>query len=123
MELATCKASYFDLFIDVTKKITTAEKIDDIFELITKKLPQIMDVDASSIRLLNDADKKLVLRSASGLSDAYLNRGPIDHEEPVFKALEGTPIVIEDAVGDPRIQHRDSMAQEGIQSILVVPVP
>jgi GAF domain-containing protein len=82
-----------------------------------------MDVEAATIRLLNEADNRLVLRSASGLSDEYLNRGPIDHEEPVFKALEGTPIVIEDAVGDPRIQHRDSMAQEGIQSILVVPVP
>jgi GAF domain-containing protein len=123
MEPAACKASYFDLFIDVTKKITTARNTDEIFELITRRLPETMDVEAATIRLLNEADNRLVLRSASGLSDEYLNRGPIDHEEPVFKALEGTPIVIEDAVGDPRIQHRDSMAQEGIQSILVVPVP
>ncbi len=82
-----------------------------------------MDVDAATIRLLDEADKKLVLRSASGLSDAYLNRGPIDHEEPVFKALEGTPIVIKKAAGDPRVQYQDSVIQEGIQSILVVPIP
>ena len=122
MESAASKASYFDLFIDVTRKITTARHMDEIFDLITRRLPKTMDVDAATIRLLNEADNRLVLRSATGLSDAYLNRGPIDHEEPVFKALEGTPIVIEDAVGDPRIQHRDSMAQEGIQSILVVPI-
>ncbi len=123
MEIAACKSSYFDLFIDVTQKITAAEKTDDIFELITGKLPEIMDVDAATIRLLDEADKKLVLRSASGLSDAYLNRGPIDHEEPVFKALEGTPIVIKKAAGDPRVQYQDSVIQEGIQSILVVPIP
>jgi hypothetical protein len=40
MDLATCKASYFDLFIDVTKKITTAENTDDIFE---KKIRAILN--------------------------------------------------------------------------------
>lgn len=123
MEQVTCKASYFDLFVDVTKKITTAKTTDDMFELITRKLPEIMEVDAATIRVLDTGDKKLVLRSASGLSDDYLNRGPIDHEEPVFKALEGTPIVIEDAAADPRVQYQDSVAKEGIQSILVVPIP
>ncbi|MDZ7666346.1 MAG: GAF domain-containing protein [Desulfotignum sp.] len=122
MKQITCKASYFDLFIEVTKKITTAENTDDIFELITQKLPGILGVEAATIRVLDTAEKKLTLRSASGLSDSYLNRGPIDHEEPVFKALEGTPIVIEKAAGDPRIQYQDSLKKEGIQSILVVPI-
>jgi GAF domain-containing protein len=122
MEQITCKASYFDLFIEVTKKITTAENTDEIFELITQKLPGILGVEASTIRLLDTAEKKLTLRSAHGLSDSYLNRGPIDHEEPVFKALEGTPIVIEDAANDPRIQYKESLIKEGIQSILVVPI-
>lgn len=122
MEQTACKASYFDLFIEVTKTITTTENIDDIFALITRKIPDVMGVDAATIRLLDASGEKLELRGARGLSDAYLNRGPIDHEEPVFKALKGNPIVIEDAGRDARIQYPDVTRKEGIQSILVVPI-
>ncbi|HSL60230.1 MAG TPA: GAF domain-containing protein [Desulfotignum sp.] len=122
MEQTERKASYFDLFVEVTKTITTSQNMDDIFALITGKLPEIMALDASTIRLLDVSGRKLVLRSASGLSDAYLNRGPIDHEEPVFKALKGRPIVIEDAASDPRVQYPDATRKEGICAILVVPI-
>ena len=122
MEQTVCKASYFDLFIEVTKTITTSQNMDDIFALITGKLPEIMGLDASTIRLLDISGQKLALRSASGLSDAYLNRGPIDQEEPVFKALKGRPIVIEDAASDPRVQYPDATRKEGICAILVVPI-
>ncbi|MFU8769271.1 MAG: GAF domain-containing protein [Desulfotignum sp.] len=122
MEQTERKASYFDLFVEVTKTITTSQNMDDIFALITGKLPEIMALDASTIRLLDLSGRKLALRSASGLSDAYLNRGPIDHEEPVFKALKGRPIVIEDAASDPRVQYPDATRKEGICAILVVPI-
>ena len=122
MEQTVRKASYFDLFIEVTKTITTSQNMDDIFALITGKLPEIMGLDASTIRLLDISGQKLALRSASGLSDAYLNRGPIDQEEPVFKALKGRPIVIEDAASDPRVQYPDATRKEGICAILVVPI-
>ncbi len=122
MEQTVRKASYFDLFVEVTKTITTTKNIDDMFALITQKLPETMHVDAATIRLLDMSGKKLALRGASGLSEDYLNRGPIDHEEPVFKALKGSPIVIADAAHDPRIQYVEATRKEGIQSILVVPI-
>ena len=82
-----------------------------------------MNVDAATIRLLNPAGKRLKLLAAHGLSDAYLNRGAIDKEEPVFKALKGEPLVIEDAGNDPRINYPEETRREGIQTILVVPIP
>ncbi len=73
--------------------------------------------------MLDNSGKKLLLRAASGLSQAYLNRGPIDTEEPVFKALKGEPIVIDSADRDPRIKYPEATRQEGIKTILVVPIP
>ncbi len=117
------KTAFLDLFIKVTKAITSSLDLDEVFELITHKIPEIINVDAATIRLLDASGKKLVLRASSGLSEAYLNRGTIDTEEPVFKALKGEPIVIEDAVQDPRIIYPKATKQEGIKSILVVPIP
>jgi GAF domain-containing protein len=111
------------LFIDITKAITSSLDLDEVFNITTRKIPEILDVDAATIRLLDASGKKLVLRAAHGLSDAYLNRGTIDTEEPVFKALKGEPIAIEDAPNDPRINYPEATGQEGIKSILVVPIP
>ena len=61
--------------------------------------------------------------AASGLSQTYLDRGPIDAEASVMSALKGTPIAIVDAANDDRIQYGQAAQQEGIASILVAPIP
>lgn len=115
--------TFLDMFIEVTKAITSSVDIDEVFKLIAQKIPQVVEVDAATIRVLDGSGKKLVLKAASGLSQAYLERGTIDTEEPVFKALQGEPIFIENAPTDPRINYPEETAREGIKSILVVPIP
>lgn len=115
--------TYLQLFIDVTLAITSKLNMNEVFTLIARKIPEVIGVDAATIRLLDTSGKKLELRAASGLSDNYLQRGPVDKESSVLRALKGTPIAILDAPSDPRIQYPEEARQEGIISILVVPIP
>lgn len=115
--------TYLELFMDVTKAITSNLNMDEVFNLIARKIPEVIGVDAATIRLLDATGKKLVLHAASGLSETYLNRGQVDTETSVMDALKGTPIAITDAPNDPRINYPDEARQEGIKSILVVPIP
>lgn len=117
------KASFLELFIEVTRTITSCLDIDEVFQLIAKKITTTVDVDATTIRLLDAAEKKLLLKASYGLSDEYLNRGSIDTEQAVFKALKGKPILIENAGKDSRIAYQKATQQEGIETILVVPIP
>jgi GAF domain-containing protein len=117
------KTTFLELFVGVTQAITSSLDLNEVFDLITRKIPEIIHVDAATIRLLDAAGKNLVLKAAHGLSQTYLNRGTIDTEEPVFKALEGEPIVIDDAARDPRVNYPEATKLEGIKSILVVPIP
>ena len=117
------QTDYLRLLLDVTKTITASLTTDDLFDLIVSRIPEVIEVDAATIRLLDPSGKRLVLQAASGLSDAYLNRGPIDAEASVLTALEGTPIAIADAESDARIRYPDAARQEGIKSILVAPIP
>ena len=82
----------------------------------------MVDVDAATIRLLDPSGLKLVLEAASGLSETYLNRGPIDSESSVLKALEGTPIAIPDATTDIHTLYHKQAASEDVGSILAVPI-
>ena len=115
--------AFLNLFIDVTKAITSSLEPDEVFAIITRKIPELIGVDAATIRLLDASGKNLILRAAHGLSTEYLNRGTIDTEEPIFKALSGEPMVIENAPEDERINFPEATRKEGIQSILVVPIP
>ena len=115
--------NFLDLFIQVTRTITSCLDIDEIHDLITRKLVELMDVDAATIRLLDPSRKKLTLKSAFGLSEDYLGRGAIDAETPVFKALKGEPIFIENALEDSRIVYKKATEKEGIHAILVIPIP
>lgn len=116
-------SDYLRFLLDITKTITAALDPKAVFNLIVTKIPQVITVDAATIRLLDPSGRNLVLEAASGLSDTYLNRGPIDAEASVLAALEGTPIAISDAATDARIDYPEAARREGIQSILVAPIP
>ena len=117
------RSSFLDLFIEVTKTITSSLDPEEVFDLITRSITELMDVDAATIRLLDDSGHNLVLRSAHGLSETYLNRGTIDAEQPIFKALKGESIIIEGAPSDKRIMYPEATREEGICDILVTPIP
>lgn len=114
---------YLALLLDVTKTITASLAPNEVFDLIVSRIPEVVQVDAATIRLLDPSGRKLDLKAASGLSAAYLNRGPIDAEKSVLSALKGTPIAITDVTDDSRVQYPEAARQEGIQSILVAPIP
>jgi len=115
--------SYLGLFQDLTRTITSTLDENRVLDLIVGKVPEVMGVDAATIRLLNSSGEKLRLLAAHGLSRAYLDRGPVDMESGVKAALSGTPVAIWDTATDPRIHYSKAAEKEGIKSILVAPIP
>ena len=64
----------------------------------------------------------LQLVASSGLSDKFLNKGPVSAEKSVTQAMRGETVIIDDVENDDRLQYRDEVLQEGIASMLVVPI-
>lgn len=113
---------YVEVFHQVTKALASAFKLDEVLNLIVRKLADTLGVPAATVRLFDEKSSRLVLRAACGLSERYLARGPLDSEKSVGEVLEGKPVSIYDAPNDPRIQYREETEQEGIKSILGVPI-
>ncbi len=113
---------YLKTIQQVSRAISSTLNVREVLDMIVEKIPQIMNTKAATIRLLDDTGKKLELVASFGLSERYLNRGPVDAEENISVALGGMPLAIYDATTDPRISYRDAAKEEGIKSMLVVPI-
>jgi len=116
------EVQYLKTIQEVSGTISSTLNVREVLGMIVRKIPDIMNMKAATIRLLDDAGKKLELVASYGLSERYLNRGPVDAEGSISVALEGNPLAIYDATTDPRIFYRDEAKEEGIKSMLVVPI-
>jgi signal transduction protein with GAF and PtsI domain len=115
---------YFTALYEVAKVINASLDPARVLEEIVKCVTKAMAVKASSLRLLDSREKNLVLGASFGLSDAYLQKGPILIDESGLdrKALRGKTIYVKDAQTDKGFQYHEKAQAEGIKSVLVVPL-
>jgi signal transduction protein with GAF and PtsI domain len=77
---------------------------------------------ACALFLINRKADELKVAASYGLSDEYINKGPLSVKRSISKSLEEGPVAIYDVADDPRIQYPEEAKREGIASILSVPI-
>lgn len=115
---------YFVALYDVARVINASLDPLEVLQEIVHCVAMAMSVKACSLRLLDAGEKKLLMGASSGLSEGYLQKGPIRVEESGLdrKALKGKTIYLKDAQTDRNFQYGKKAAEEGIRSVLVVPL-
>ncbi len=110
------------LFLQLASSINSSLEIKKILHTLTAEISQSLGMKGAVIRLLNEKTGTLDLVSTHGLSDGFLNKGPVYAEKSVAEALTGKTVVIRDVATDDRIQYRQEHVDEGIASMLSVPI-
>lgn len=113
---------YLRVFEEVTKAVSSTLRLNEVLSLIVRKLPEVMNLKAATIRLLDESGQKLELVASYGLSERYLERGPVDLEENVREALQSKPVAIYDVSTDQRVHYQKEAMEEGIRSMLTLPI-
>jgi GAF domain-containing protein len=113
---------YLRVFQEVTRAVSSSLQLNEVLNMIVRTLPEVMGLKAATIRLIDDSGKSLELAAAHGLSERYLGRGPVDMEENIKEALHERPVAIEDVSTDPRVYYRREAEDEGIKSMLTLPI-
>ena len=113
---------YLRVFEEVTKAISSTLNVNKVLDLVVNEIPKVLNLKAATIRLLDHTGEKLILAAASGLSKKYLDRGPVDAEGNVKAALNEKPVAIYDVTTDSSIKYRKEAHEEGIKSMLALPV-
>ena len=116
--------NYFTALYDVARVINASLEPARVLEKIARCVTKAMNVKASSIRILDERRKTLLMSAAFGLSKKYLRKGPVLVEESGLdrKALRGETAWLKDARKDQNFQYTEEARSEGIRSVFVVPL-
>lgn len=116
--------TYFDALYQITLLISSSLDLDTVLENLTKEAARVVDAKASSVRLLDRDGQRLEMRAVYNLTDAYLNKGPVElARSPVDRRiLEGHASQLEDVTHDPNFQYPGEAAAEGIVSVASLPL-
>jgi signal transduction histidine kinase len=96
----------------------------EVLALIAENAARLLGMKACFIRLFDKTGKKLYIGGAFGLSQAYIDKGPVELEKSLIdsETLAGGAVQALDVTIDPRFQYREEARKEGLVSVLCVPV-
>jgi len=110
------------IFLGMAANITASTDLKTVLQTLTEDVAKALYVKAATIRLLDENRVTLHLAASYGLSEKYLKKGPISAEKSIAQALQGKPVVVKDAATDTGVQYRNEKKEEGIVTILSVPI-
>lgn len=113
---------YLISFQEISKAISSTLAVREVMDLIVRKMVEVMNVKGCTIRLVNPKTNTLELVAAEGLSEKYLHKGQVDMDRSIAEALSGRPVAIYDATSDPRIQYPQEAKEEGIATLVAIPI-
>ncbi len=106
----------------VTGLTAMARDHQEVMETIVRRLPDLLGIDACTIRLLDSSTRTFVLGAAHGVSLEYLSREVIDTEATMAMVQSGHPVHTSHVDEDPFVPFRDEASREGIKGVLTLPV-
>ncbi len=106
----------------ISRAISNYEDLNLLFSHIVEGLHRTFSLKGCCIMLFGEREKQLFPVRSVGLSDAYTSKGPlvVDPCESAF--LKKEPIFIEDMQNSPLIIYPEAARNEGVKSMLSVPI-
>jgi signal transduction protein with GAF and PtsI domain len=120
--MKSLEKSYFESFKDVVRLVNSTLDPDMVLDLLVTNVAHVMDLKGCAIRLLHEKSRSLELVASHGLSEKYVNKGPVDADKSISDAMAGKTVSVYNVSEDPRAQYRKEADKEGIGSIVSVPL-
>jgi len=114
--------NYYQSLHEIAAEVNSAHTAGSVLHYIVKKATKAMGVKGCSLLILKPDRQRLFRMASYGLSEKYVREGPTSVDKSISEALDEWPVVVEDATNDERIRYREQVKEEGIVSILSLPV-
>ena len=112
----------YDVLIKISRSLSKSKDPEEIIRMTVENLKSALDIKGCALFLINQQSKELEVAASTGLSTEYLKKGPVSASRSIADSLKDGPIAVYDVGDDPRIQYPEEARQEGIASILSVPI-
>jgi GAF domain-containing protein len=112
----------YETILKVTHEVGMSKDPEQVTILIVRSVRNALEAKGAALFLFNRKTNELEIAASEGLSDEYLNKGPISAMHSIASSLKDGPVAVYDVTDDPRIQYPEEASSEGISSILSVPI-
>lgn len=112
----------YETLLKVTNAISHSRDPEEVVLMTVESITLALNVKGCMLFLINRETSELEVAAAFGLSDEYINKGPLSAMKSINASLGEGPVAIYDVSDDPRIQYPEAARKEGISSILSVPI-
>ncbi|MBW1862773.1 MAG: GAF domain-containing protein, partial [Deltaproteobacteria bacterium] len=112
----------YETLLKVTKAISHSRDPEEVVLMTVESIKTALEVKGCVVFLINRKTNEMEVAASYGMTDEYINKGPVSALKSIAQSLEDGPIAIYDVTDDPRIQYPEEAKKEGIASILSVPV-
>jgi GAF domain-containing protein len=113
----------YDSLIRITKAISMLRDPEEIVLVTVEGVTHALNVKGCTVFLFSKKSDELQMAGSYGLNKEYLDKGPVSSMRSIASALQDRqPVAIYDVSDDPRIQYPEAAINEGISSILAVPI-
>lgn len=112
----------YESILKITKAIGMSRDPEEVTLLIAESVKTALEAKGCALLLFNRKTNQLELAAHFGLSEEYVNKGPLSAAHSISSSLRDGPVLIHDVMDDPRIQYPEEAKKEGISSILSVPI-
>jgi signal transduction protein with GAF and PtsI domain len=107
---------------EIAKLLSSTLELKEILDYILLEIIKILNLKGATVRLVNPQTNTLEWAASTGLSQKYIDKGPVDLDKSVAEAMTGKPVLVLDATNDPRMQYPKEAKAEGIASMLTIPM-
>ncbi len=114
--------TYLSAFVNIARAMNSSLELKEVLQRIVKSTSETTGSKGCTLMLLDERGEQLEVMASFGLSDQYVRKGPLSADKSIFETLRGKPVIIEDAASDPRVQYPLEAKQEGIASIVSLPI-
>ncbi len=91
------------MFRDVCKVINSTLNLEEVLNLITENIVTALSLKGCTVFLLDKERNRLEVSASYGVSEAYLQKGPLDADKSIAETLKGKSVIIYDTTSDSRI--------------------
>ena len=116
--------SLFKSLYEVATVINSSLNPQVVFQKVVEQVANAISCKACTLRLLDRSGKNLLASASYGLSKGYLRKGPVEVDKSKVdqETLAGAVVQIKDASADPRFQYPEAAKEEGIASVMALPL-
>jgi len=108
----------------VAQAISSSLDLDNVLKSIARCAAETLNFKAASVRLLDQQEKRLNIKATYGLSEAYVEKGPVEVDKSPAdrEIISGKTVRITEEEMESKLQYPEETKREGIRSMFGLPL-